>query len=621
MEIDDLAGVEGPAFVGNYCAVSPEATIGAYSVLGANVRLRERASVVRSVIDQSTFVGRGASVEGAIVGKSCDLRSHVHIHDGAALGDGVTVGAQTVVMPDVRIFPHKDVESGATVYESLVWEGGGQTHLFGREGVSGVVNVDLTPEAAVRLAAAFGTTLQRGARVVASRDATPACRMIKRAMVSGLTSTGISIADLRVLPAPVNRHAIRTQGYAAGFHVGMSVVDPEQLEIRFFEHTGTQLTPRLEKEVEKHYTRYELRRAAPDRIGKIGYPVRVRESYAGDLLGTLDAAAVIERRFRIVVDYGQSAASFVLPLVLGPLEVEAISAHEFAELDTPGLSTDEAIAQTKRLVEAVGADLGAVFDLSGERLFIVAENAQDVPSRQALLLFLRLLQDTDARGSVAFPVTVTSHADRLAKEAGLDVVRTPTSPSELMQAASQSGMVFAAGGDGAYVIPDFQPSFDAMAALCKLLELLAPELGEGLGAGGGAAGSHDRRSHGAVLVGTQGSRHARAHGAPDRPRSRSAGRDQGVRQRRLGHGEAGSGRAARARDNRNDDYRRLPERPRAGAPVTRERSAGRAERRANLKLRLTLGEAACFNTAASEPSNERSAWKRSPISRRCRTPT
>ena len=57
VEIDDLAGVEGPAFIGNNCAVSPEATIGAHSVLGANVRLREQARVVRSVIDQSTFVG------------------------------------------------------------------------------------------------------------------------------------------------------------------------------------------------------------------------------------------------------------------------------------------------------------------------------------------------------------------------------------------------------------------------------------------------------------------------------------------------------------------------------------------------------------------------------------
>ena len=40
-------------------------------------------------------------------------------------------------------------------------------------------------------------------------------------------------------------------------------------------------------------------------------------------------AEIRERGFRIVVDYGYSAASFVLPLVVGPLGVEAISAHGF----------------------------------------------------------------------------------------------------------------------------------------------------------------------------------------------------------------------------------------------------------------------------------------------------
>jgi mannose-1-phosphate guanylyltransferase/phosphomannomutase len=475
VEIDDLGGVEGPAFIGNNCAVSPEATIGAHSVLGAHVRLREQARVARSVIDQSTFVGRSATVEGAIVGKSCDIRSHVHIHDGAALGDGVAIGAQAVVMPGVRIFPHKEVESGAVVYDSLVWEASAATHLFGHGRVSGVVNVDLTPESAVRLAAALGTALQRSARVVASRDATAACRMIKRAMVSGLTSTGISIADLRVLPAPVNRHLIRTQGYAAGFHVGTSISDPESIEIHFFEHPGTQLTPTLEKEVEKHYTRYELRRASPDRIGRIGYPVRVRESYASDLLATLDASAIASRRFRVVVDYAHSAASFVLPLVLGPLEVETISTHEFADLDARELSSEDAITQTQRLVEAVGADLGAVLDLAGERLHLIAEDGETIAPAHGLLLFLRLLRSSDdAGGKVALPVTATHHAEALAEEAGLDVVRTTTSPSDLMQAARESGMALAADGEGAYVIPDFQPAFDAMAALCKLFELLAP---------------------------------------------------------------------------------------------------------------------------------------------------
>lgn len=35
-------------------------------------------------------------------------------------------------------------------------------------------------------------------------------------------------------------------------------------------------------------------------------------------------------------------------------------------------------------------------------------------------------------------------------------------------------MVLASDGAGAYVVPEFQPAFDAMAALCRLLELLTP---------------------------------------------------------------------------------------------------------------------------------------------------
>jgi mannose-1-phosphate guanylyltransferase/phosphomannomutase len=474
VEIDDLEGVEGPAFIGNYCSISPQATVGAYSVLGANVRLRERARVVRSVIDGSTFVGRGAVVEGAIVGRSCDIRSHVHVHDRAALGDSVVLGAQTVVMPDVRIFSHKEVESGAIVHESLIWQSAAATHVFGKDGVSGIVNVDLTPEAAVRLAAAFGTALQRGARVVASREATTACRMIKRAMISGVISTGIHVSDLRVLPSSVNRHLLRTQGYDASFHVGASAVDPEIVSIRFFEHPGIQLTAELQKEIEKNFTRIEIRRVAPGQIGTITYPVRVRESYAQDLLATLDVPAIRQRRFRIVVDYGQSSGSFVLPHVLGPLGVESVSSHEFVSADSEAPTLRESIGQAKRLVQALGADLGAVFDRAAERLYVLDEQGKEIAVEQTILLFLRLIGNEGRRGKVAFPITVTSHVDRLAAGSGLEVVRTPSSLAELTRVASSDGIVFAAAVGGAYVFPEFQPAYDGMAALCRLLELLAP---------------------------------------------------------------------------------------------------------------------------------------------------
>ncbi len=475
VEVDDLAAIEGPAFLGNYCRIAPDASVGPYSVLGSSVTLLERARTERSVIDAATHIGRSARVEGAVVGRGCDIRAHAHVQEGAAIGDEATLGAQSAVLPGVRIYPYKEVETGAQIHESLIWETRASSNLFGKEGVSGLVNVDLTPETAVRLAAALGTALKRGARVVASRESPGACRMIKRAMISGLNSTGVDVADLRVLPASVSRHLLKTQGFDAGFHVGVSYTDPEMLEIRFYEQPGISLTPSLQKEIEKHYTRHELRRSDFNTVGAVTYPARVRESYAQDLLSSLDAEAIRARGYRIVVDYGHSATSYVLPLLLGPLEIEAVSAHGFAaDSSEPSTSLREAVGQSKRLVTAIGADLGVVFDRAGERLFLIDEQAHEIPVEQTLLLFLRLMSSNGRNGKLAFPITVTSQVEELVKGSNLEVVRTPASLAELTKAAAGEGVIFAGAVGGGYVFPEFLPAYDAVASLCKLLELLAP---------------------------------------------------------------------------------------------------------------------------------------------------
>jgi mannose-1-phosphate guanylyltransferase/phosphomannomutase len=475
VEIDDFDRIEAPAFVGNYCRVASDATVGPYSVLGTSVTLRDRARTVASVVDAATHIGRSSLIENAIVGRNCDIRSHVRVHEDVAIGDEVTVGAESVVMPGVRIYPFKEVESGSQVFENLVFETRSSSHVFARDGVSGLVNVDLTPEIAVRLASAFGTALRRGSRVVASREAPAACRMVKRAMISGLTSTGVEIADLRVLPAPVGRHLLKSHGYEGGFHVGISPNDPEVLRVQFFEAPGIELTDAMQKEVEKHFSRLDFRRVAANDVGGINYPARAREAYADDLLGSVDAAAIRTRGFKLVIDYGYSAASFVLPLLLGPLGVEAVTAHGF----NPGQAAEATplrglIGQTKRLVGAIGADLGVVFDRSAERLHLIDDRAREIPVEQTLLLYLRLIGADGKRGKLAFPVTVTSQVERLVGDSALEVVRTPASLAALTKAASEDGVIFAGAVGGGYVFPEFLPAYDAMASLCKLLELLAP---------------------------------------------------------------------------------------------------------------------------------------------------
>jgi mannose-1-phosphate guanylyltransferase/phosphomannomutase len=476
VEIADLEQVEGPSFIGNYCRVAAGATVGVHSVLSNSVTLRERTRTTRSVIDASTHVGRSSLIEGAIIGRSCDIRAHVRIHEGVAIGDEVTIGSESVIMPGVRIYPYKEVESGSHISESVIWESRASPRLFGRDGVAGLVNVDLTPEVAVRIAAALGTALKRGARVVGSRESAPACRMIKRAMISGFTSAGLDVADLRVLPAAVSRHLLRSEGYEAGFHVGTSQSDPEVVQIRFFEQPGITLSSGMQKEIEKNFTRGELRRVGFGDIGTVTYPARVRESYAQDLLAGVDVEAIRARGFRLVVDYGYSAASFVLPLLLGPLGVEAISAHGFTtdRADPGSALLREAIGQVKQLVPAVRADLGVILDRSAERLYIVDEGGREIPVEQSLLLFLRLLGTDGRRGKLAFPITVTSQVDRLLEGSGLEVIRTPASLADLTKAAAEDGVIFAGAVGGGYVFPEFLPAYDAVASLCKLLELLAP---------------------------------------------------------------------------------------------------------------------------------------------------
>jgi mannose-1-phosphate guanylyltransferase/phosphomannomutase len=477
VDLHDLDALEGPAFLGNYCRIAADATVGPYSVLGSSVTLRERARTARSIIDGSTSIGRSTTVEGAIVGRSCDLRSHVRVQEGVAIGDEVTIGSESVIMPGVRIYPYKEVETGSQLFESLIWESRGTQRIFRVNGVSGLVNVDLTPDVAVKLAAALGTALKRGDRVVASREGTPACRMIKRAMISGVASTGVDVADLRVIPAAVARHLVKAEGFAAGFHIGVSPNDPEAVRIQFFEAPGIEMTASMQKEVEKHFTRGEIRRVAASEVGGASYPARVSETYASDLLSTVDAAKIRGRGFRIVVDYGFSAASYVLPLVLGPLGVEVVAAHAFpSDGNAEGHGVAASIGQAKRLVSAVSADFGAVFDRAGERLYLIDEQAREVSVEQALLLYLSLIGggSNGHHGKLAFPVTVTSQVDRLVENTGFEIVRTAASLQALTEAAAQDGVIFAGAVGGGYVFPQFLPGYDAVASLANLLELLAP---------------------------------------------------------------------------------------------------------------------------------------------------
>ncbi|MDQ2650432.1 MAG: sugar phosphate nucleotidyltransferase, partial [Actinomycetota bacterium] len=190
-EVHPEAVVVGPAVIGENCRIEAGVRLGPYTVLGTNVRVRSGTDLERVVIHDNSYLGEGVRLRGATIGRSCDLRGGVRVDEGVVLGDECFVGEHATLASGVKVYPFKTVEAGAVINSSIVWESRGSRSLFGRVGVAGLANVDITPEVATRVAMAHGTSLKKNSTVVVSRDSSRSARMLKRAMMAGLNATGI----------------------------------------------------------------------------------------------------------------------------------------------------------------------------------------------------------------------------------------------------------------------------------------------------------------------------------------------------------------------------------------------------------------------------------------------
>ena len=136
-------------------------------------------------------------------------------------------------------------------------------------------------------------------------------------MISGLVSTGVHVADLRIAWPALVRHHVRLERLAGGVYVRVGHPDPESVEITFLASSGLLAGADERRGIERAYARQEYRRAAVQALGRPSWPPDALERYADALVTAVAAEAVRSRAFRMVVDYGGSPASQAVPRVMG----------------------------------------------------------------------------------------------------------------------------------------------------------------------------------------------------------------------------------------------------------------------------------------------------------------
>ncbi len=495
-EVHATATIRGPAYIGARCKIGPYAEIGEYSVLGEQVLVGANTSLKRSVLWNNVYLGSEVELRGAILCDRVSVKDRCAVFEGAVVGTDSTVGQKSIVKPGVKVWPDKIVSPGTILSSSVIWGSTSFNRLFGTLGIAGGFNIEMTAEFAAKLGAAYGSGLRDGAAVVLGADGSRGAQVVKRALSAGVLSSGHDVRDIGTVSMPVARFAVAKLNSAGGIYVCRPAGDPNGVLARFIDQKALDIDGSEQRRIERDFFGEDFVRAHAHAAGELSYAPDIAAHYLNALESTLDVPAIKDRKFRVVLEADRLT---MLPLVrrlaerfgLELIVVDDVAGKAVGDAtdgagDEPvenvlmadgriGIETEadrvlEGLVGVSQRVLSSEADLGVVIDPGGERVILVDERGSSLSgdSFLALLSLMVLRQRTGAR--VVAPVTAPGAIEQLAREFDGEVVRTKANLRSIMETMMRE-KVFIGGSD----LPNFQPAFDAVAALARILEFMAKE--------------------------------------------------------------------------------------------------------------------------------------------------
>ena len=478
----------GVVFKQGNASIPDSVKVSGVVVLGDGVSVGEGSSLENCVIGSETEVGKRCQIKDCViwdrvkVGDDCKLRNCV-ICSFSELGKGITalkgaIIAEKVkiedlvqIAKDVVIWPEKFVESGSIVSSNLVWTQKWKRSLFEGGKISGRINVELSPEMAAKIGAALGSTLPEGSYVFISRDYHRASRMIKRAFLSGLLSSGVNAIDLRQFPLPAMRFLLQNSEKLGGIHFEASSDSPGHTDIVFFKENGLPIDTGEEKSIERIFFREKFRRVNPSEVGLIKEEPHVIEEYERRIVETIDHK-IKRPSFKVVVDLMNGVFSDIYPEILAFFRIDSIILNSYKseeKLTQVPILKEKALERVPEIVKVTNSDIGFIIYPNGERLKVISNSGEEIPDYKLLLIFLLAIDSVAKKqGRVFVPVSCPSIIDKKLKNTIVERGRIRNLKANLLNQYKFVGDL-----KGRFIFPEFSFSPDALYSSIKLLELLS----------------------------------------------------------------------------------------------------------------------------------------------------
>jgi phosphoglucosamine mutase len=351
--------------------------------------------------------------------------------------------------------------------------------LFGTDGVRGVANKDLTAELAVDLAIAaahilgeIGAFAGHRPKAIVGQDSRASGDFLEAAVVAGLTSAGVDVYRVGVLPTPAISYLVKESGADLGVMISASHNPMPDNGIKFFARGGDKLADSVEAQIEAHLGEPWDRPTGKD-VGRIINDDSAKQKYLSHLLATINTDLA---GLKVVVDCANGAASFVAPLAYekAGAKVTAISA-------TPtGWNINENCGSThlENLIAEVkktGADLGIAHDGDADRCLLIDHQGQVIDGDYILMILANSLMSENKLNKKTVVGTVMSNLGFVnAMEAdGVAVVKTAVGDRYVLENMLVNNYSLGGEQSGHVILREFSNTGDGLLTALQVMQVVA----------------------------------------------------------------------------------------------------------------------------------------------------
>ena len=345
-------------------------------------------------------------------------------------------------------------------------------YIFRGYDIRGVYPTDLNSEVSYIIGKSFGTYVKRLGHftAVVGRDNRYSSDELAESLIKGIRDTGVNVIDLGLCTTPMYYYACIKLNNPTGIMVTASHNPKDDNGYKFaFDERGNARGKMIEE-----FRDFTFKGKFDSGSGLLAH-YNIRNEYLELFKNSLNLG---KRKIKVVLDLGNGTTSCIAKDIYSmfPLDLDII----FGDSDPtfpnhhPDPCVEKNLDALKKRVLETHADVGLAFDGDGDRLGVVSEKGEFIPTDKYMIIIIRDIIDKVAKKEFLYDVKCSKSLSDEIEKLGAKGICYRTGNSYTKAKVKEDNLPFGGELSGHVYFNDKWPCFDSgLYAGLRLVEILS----------------------------------------------------------------------------------------------------------------------------------------------------